>query len=124
MFAVLGLGLIVLLEGLQIRQARVLRRTYDNRRHRRFARVFVLLAAAGFASGLASMAFLRGKPIFGSVHVLLTSAALVGFLSGGALGLKLERNLRSSLRAPHALIASAGLLLGLVALVAGFAILP
>ena len=124
MFTVLGFGLIVLFEGLNVRRARVLRQPYDSRRHRRFARVFVLLAGAGFASGLASMAFLRGKPVFGSVHSLLTSAALCGFVIGGALGSKLERNLRSSLRAPHALIASAGLLFGLAALVAGFASLP
>ncbi len=124
MVAVLGLGLVVLLEGLQIRRARVLRQRYDNRRHRRFARIFVLLVGAGFAAGLASMAFLRDKPVFGSVHALLTSTALAGVVIGGSLGLKLERNLRSSLRAPHALIASGGLLLGFAALVAGFAILP
>ena len=124
MVAVLGLGLVVLLEGLQIRRGRVLRQRYDNRRHRRFARVFVLLAAAGFASGLASMAFLRGKPVFGSVHAIFTSAALCGFVIGGALGLKLERNLRSPIRGFHAVTASIGLLLGFAAFVAGFAILP
>jgi len=124
MVAVLGFGLIVLLEGLQIRRARILRQRYDNRRHRRFARVFVLLASAGFASGLASMAFLRGKPIFGSVHAVFTSAALCGFVIGGMLGLKLERTGRSPLRGFHAITASLGLLLGLAAFVAGFAILP
>ena len=124
MVAVLGLGLVVLLEGLQIRRARVLRQRYDNRRHRRFARVFVLLVGAGFAAGLASMAFLRGKPVFGSVHALLTSTALLGFVIGGTLGLSLERNLRSPLRGLHAITASIGLLLGLAAFVAGFAILP
>lgn len=124
MFAVLTLGLVALLEGLQIRQARVLRRPYANRRHRRLARVFLLLAIAGFASGLASMALLRGKPVFESVHALLTSLALAGFLVGAVLGRKLERELDSNLRAPHAIVASAGLLLALAALVAGFAILP
>jgi len=124
MFTVLGFGLIVLIEGLNVRRARVLRQPYDSRRHRRFARVFVLLAGAGFVSGLASMAFLRGKPVFGSVHSLLTSAALCGLVIGGFLGSRLERNLRSGPRAPHALVASAGLLCALAALVAGFAILP
>jgi cytochrome bd-type quinol oxidase subunit 1 len=124
MFVVLGLGLVVLLEGLQIRRGRVLRQPYDNRRHRRFARVFVLLAGAGFASGLASMGLLRGKPVFGSVHALLTSAALCGFVIGGVLGLRLERNLRTGPRMPHAAIASGGLLFAFAALVAGFAILP
>ena len=124
MVVVLGLGLIVLIEGLHIRRGRVLRQRYDNRRHRRFARIFAVLAIAGFASGLASMAFLRDRPVFGSVHALFASGALAGFVLGGALGLKLERNLRSNTRPLHALIASAGLLLGLAAFVAGFAILP
>jgi hypothetical protein len=124
MLAVLGLGLVVLIEGLHIRRGRILSQRYDNRRHRRFARVFLLLAGAGFAAGLASMAFLRGKPVFGSVHSVLTSAALVGFAAGGALGLRLEQNLRSGLRGVHAITASLGLLLALAAAVAGFAILP
>jgi hypothetical protein len=124
MFAVLGLGLFVLREGIRIRRGRILRRGYDARRHRRLARVFVPIAIAGFASGLASMALLRGKPVFGSVHALLASAALAGFVVGGGLGLVLERNPRSNLRGIHAITASAGLLLGLAAAFAAFAILP
>ncbi len=124
MIAVLGLGLVVLIEGLHIRRGRILRQRYDNRRHRRFARVFLVLVLAGFAAGLASMAFLRGKPVFGSVHSALTSAALVGFAIGGSLGRRLERNLRSPIRPVHAITASLGLLLALAAAVAGFAILP
>ena len=95
MLAVLGLGLVVLIEGLHIRRGRILRHPWSNRRHRRFARIFLVLVAAGFLAGLASMAFLRGKPVFDSVHALLTAAALVGFAAGGYLGLRLERNLRS-----------------------------
>lgn len=124
MFTVLALGLIVLLEGMQIHKARVTRRPYASRRHRRFARIFLLLVGVGFCSGLASMAFLRDQPVFSSVHALLTSLALAGVLVGGTLGVKLEKNLRSTLRAPHAVIASGGLLFGFAALVAGFAILP
>jgi hypothetical protein len=124
MIAVLGLGLIVLIEGLHIRRGRILGHPWGSRRHRRFARVFLLLVGAGFAAGLASMAFLRGKPVFGSVHSALTSAALVGFAVGGWFGLQLERNLRSPIRSFHAITASVGLLLALAAAVAGFAILP
>ena len=124
MIAVLGLGLVVLIEGLHIRRGRILHHPWGNRRHRRFARVFLALVAAGFLAGLASMAFLRAKPVFGSVHSALTSAALVGFAIGGYLGLRLEGNLRSPLRPFHAITASAGLLLALAAAVAGFAILP
>lgn len=124
MVAVLALGLFVLRDGLNIRRGRVLRRPADSRRHRRLARAFVALAVAGFGSGLASMAFLRGKPLFESVHALLAAAALAGFVVGGALGLKVERNGRSRLRGLHAITASTGLLLGLAAAVAAFAILP
>jgi hypothetical protein len=70
------------------------------------------------------MAWLRGKDVLGSVHGWLATGALVGFCAGGALGLALERRGRGPLRNWHALTASAGLLLGLAAAVAGFAILP
>jgi hypothetical protein len=123
MLAVLALGLIVLLEGLAIRRARVLRKRFDSRRHRRLARWFVALVVVGFGSGLFSMAVLRGKPMFGSVHAGLTSAALVAFLAAATLGFQLERNPRSALRDPHVLLGSAGLLLAFAAAVAGFAIL-
>jgi hypothetical protein len=124
MLAVLGLGLIVLIEGLHIRRGRIVGPKWASRRHRRFARIFLALVAVGFVAGLASMAFLREKPVFGSVHAALTSAALVGFAAGGYLGLRLERDLRSPLRGLHAIGASLGLLLALAAAVAGFAILP
>ena len=124
MVAVLALGLFVLREGLRIRRGRLLRRPVDARRHRRLARVVVVCALLGFGSGLASMGWLRGKHIFDSVHAWLATGALLGFLAGGALGLVLERRGRPPTRTWHALTASAGLLLGLAAAVAGFAILP
>jgi hypothetical protein len=124
MVTVLALGLYVLREGLRIRRGRLLRQPVDARRHRRLARVVVTLALLGFGSGLASMGWLRGKAVFESVHAWLASGALVGFLAGGALGLALERRGRRPTRTWHALTASAGLLLGMAAAVAGFAILP
>ena len=124
MLAVLALGLFVLRDGLRIRRGRLLRRPVDARRHRRLARVVVVLALLGFASGLASMGWLRGKALFESVHAWLATGALVGFSAGGALGLALERRGRGPFRPWHALTASVGLLLGLAAAVAAFAILP
>ncbi len=124
MVAVLALALFVFREGLSIRRARLLRRPFDARRHRRLARVVVVLVLLGFGAGLASMAWLRGKDVFGSVHAWLAAGALVGFGAGGALGLALERRGKGALRSWHALTASAGLLLGLAAALAGFAILP
>jgi hypothetical protein len=123
MLAVLGLGLIVLLEGLAIRRARVLRLHHDPRRHRRLARWFVALALVGYGSGLFSMAVLRAKPMYESVHAWITSAALVAFVAAAALGFHLERNPRSPLRDVHVILGSVGLLLAFGAAVAGFAIL-
>jgi hypothetical protein len=120
---VLGLGLVVLLEGIEIRRARIVGRPRDSRRHRRFARVFVVLVALGFASGLYSMGVLREKEVFGSVHAWVTSTALAGFLAAATLGFQLERNPRSGVRGPHALVGGAALLIAFAAAVAGFAIL-
>ncbi|HKC49949.1 MAG TPA: DUF4079 family protein [Myxococcota bacterium] len=124
MVALLTLALFVLRDGLRIRRGRLLRRPVDSRRHRRLARVVVVLALVGFGSGLVSMGWLRGKELFESVHAWLATGALVGFSAGGALGLALERRGRGPIRRLHALTASAGLLLGLAAAMAGFAILP
>ena len=124
MVGVLAFALFVLRDGLRVRRARLLRQRVDSRRHRRLAPVVVLLVELGFLSGLASMAFLRERTPFQSLHAWLASGALLGFAGGGALGLALERRGRPSLRNWHALAASAGLLFGLAAAVAGFAILP
>ena len=64
MVGVLALGLLVLREGLGVRRGRIARRPADSRRHRRLARIFVLLLVAGYASGIASMAWLRDAPPF------------------------------------------------------------
>lgn len=124
MVAVLALALFVFRDGLHIRRGRLLRRPFDPRRHRRLARVVVVLVVLGFGAGLASMGWLRGKAMYTSVHAWLATGSLVGFTTGGALGLWLERRGRSPVRPWHALTASAGLLFGLAAAMAGFAILP
>ena len=131
MLAVLALGLLVLREGLRVRRNRLggnpagrIPPAGAAARHRRLGKVFVLLAGAGFASGLASMGWIRGEALFESVHAVLATAALVGFAAGGALGLWLERHPASSARAAHAIAAGGGLLVGLAAAIAGFAILP
>jgi Protein of unknown function (DUF4079) len=124
MIAILALGMFVLREGLRIRRGRLLRRPVPNRRHRRLARWLIWLALAGFGAGLASMVWLRGKPAFGSVHFWLAAGALSGMWMGAQLGFQLEKDGRAPIRGLHALLGTAGLLLGLAAAVAGFAILP
>ena len=123
MLVLLGLGVQVLRDGLRIRRARLLGTRADSRRHRRLARWFVGLAVPGFAGGLSSMLWLRPDPALESFHFALALPALACWLTAGALGLRLERG-RAVNRHAHAALGAAGLLLGLAAAVAGFAILP
>ena len=125
MGALLALALVVLREGLRIRRGRIVGRRIDSRRHRRLGRAAVPLLIAGFAAGLASMAWLRpGEPLAGSVHFRLALPAIVGLAAGGFLGLRLERGARGATRGLHAWLGALGLLLGLAAAGAGLAILP
>ena len=124
MTAVLALGLVVLREGLRLRHARLLGRAVRPARHTRLARLFVPLVLLGYGSGLGSMALLRDEPLFGSVHVLLTSSAVTGFVCAYLLGRRLERGPSRVLRTAHLICGAGGLLLALAAAVAGIAILP
>jgi len=124
MLGVLALGLLVLREGLRLRQARFQRRPRDSQRHRNLARVFVPLIVLGFGSGLLSLGVLRGLPVFESVHSVLVTGALVGLSSAGLLGVWVQRSGHPRVRSLHALLGALGLLLALTAVVAAFAILP
>ena len=125
MLMVLALGLVVLREGLRVRRARFLRQRFDSRLHRRLARIFVALVVLGFGAGLASMGWLRGEPIFESVHSTLVSGVLVSLLLAASLGLLLERRAGPRwIRSAHLILGAGGLLLALTAAIAGFAILP
>ena len=125
MLGVLALGLVVLREGLRIRRARFLRQPFDSRRHRRLARIYVGLVVLGFGAGLASMGWLRGEPLFESVHALLVSGVLTSLLGAATLGHRLERGGGPGwIRPAHLVLGAGGLLLALTAAIAGFAILP
>ncbi len=124
MIATLALGILVLREGLRIRRSRLQAAPVRSARHRKLAKVFVPLAALGFATGPASMTWLRGKDVFDSVHSLLALAAVSGLIAGGLLGLRLERQADHRIRALHSICAGIGLLIGLATGVAGIAILP
>lgn len=124
MIAVLALALFVLRDGLRIRRARLARSAFDSRRHRRLARVVVLLVVGGAAAGLVSMGWLRGRPLAESVHFPLASGAALLIVAAGGLGLWLERGAPLRARTVHALCGVLGVLLALGAAVAGMAILP
>lgn len=58
------------------------------------------------------------------MHFWLAGGALAGMWIGAQLGFQLEQDGKAPIRGLHALLGSAGLLLGLAAAFAGFAILP
>jgi hypothetical protein len=124
MTAVIALGLIALREGLALRRARLLDRARDSGRHRRVAQGFVVLVVLGYASGLFSMAKLRAEPLFESFHFMLTTTAGTALLLALGLGKNLERVPSSVVRGAHLACGAVGLLLALLAAVAGIAILP
>lgn len=124
MVAVLALGLVVLREGARIRAARLRRRPFDSRRHRRLARWFVALAGLGFGAGLGSAIALRGMEPLQSVHAWLVGPAVLAFGLAAALGLRLERRGSLAVRRIHLVAGTLGLLTALAGAVAGMAILP
>jgi hypothetical protein len=124
MTMVIMLGLITLREGLALRRGRLQRRSRDSARHRRLAQGFVALVALGYLSGLLSMAKLHPDPLFDSVHSLLTSGALTLLIFALGLGKRLERRPGPAVRQAHLACGATGLLIALLAAVAGIAILP
>ena len=122
----LVVAFLALRAGLALRRAR---RTGEGRapdlrpRHLRWAKPAVLLVAVGFAGGPLSMVWLRGREAFGTLHAALGAVALLLFAGAALLGRRMERG-RAFPRDAHALLGALALLAGLVAAVAGFAILP
>ena len=124
MLAVIALGLFVLREGLAIRNARLRRRPFDTRRHRRLAKLLIVLMALGWLSGVSSMVLLRNQSMFESIHWPFGSSALALLGIAGALGLQLERGRWLDRRVAHAAFGALGMLFALGAAVAGMSILP
>ena len=124
MLAVVALGLLVLREGLLLRRARLSGERRESRRHTRLARPLVLLVAAGYLSGIASMVWLRRDPALESVHFWLATLATLCIGLAGTLGLRLERRVSDRARSIHLACGGAGLLIAIGAALAAFAILP
>lgn len=124
MLGVIALGLFVLREGLAIRSARIRRRPFDTRRHRRLAKLLIVLMAVGWLCGVASMVLLRNQSMFESIHWPFGSSALMLLGVAGAIGLQLERGRWFDRRVAHAAFGALGMLFALGAAVAGMSILP
>ena len=124
MIAVIVLGLFVLRDGLNMRAARLRRRPFDTRRHRRLAKLLIVLMALGWLSGVSSMVLLRNRSMFESIHWPFGSSALALLALAGAIGLQLEKGRWMDRRLAHAAFGALGMLFALGAAVAGMSILP
>jgi phosphatidylglycerophosphate synthase len=122
----LGLAVATARSGLRMRSARRNGRRRDPRaraRHLRSAKLAVPAVAIGWIGGPLSIAALRGRTPFGTVHAWVATTALVFFGATWLLGRRLERGPSRPLDA-HALTAALALLLAGVAAVTGFVLLP
>ncbi len=120
------LAVLALRAGLALRRARVLggQRPLDLRpRHLRLAKPALALVVVGFVGGPLSMALLRGQEPFGTLHAWLGLATAALFVAAAALGRRIETGVSRSLDL-HASLGLLAVLLGAVAAVAGFVILP
>ena len=124
MVAVIVLGLVVLREGLLLRQLRARGQRRSSIRHRKLAKILLPLMLIGWAGGVASMVLIRNEEMFGSIHWPFGTSAIALLSVGGVIGLQLERGRWSDQRTAHAAFGALGMLLTLGAWVAGMSILP
>jgi polyferredoxin len=126
MIASLSLAGLALRSGLALRRSRMgrARRTPELRpRHLRLAKPAVVLALLGFAGGPVSSVWLRGWDAFSSFHGVL-GVLVTGLFAGAAvIGRRIERHGARSFDV-HALMGALAFLLGALAAVAGFVLLP
>ena len=73
MLAVIALGFVVLRDGLAIRNARLRRKPFDTRRHRRLAKILIVVMALGWLSGVGSMVQTADLDKNGAVDVLTST---------------------------------------------------
>lgn len=121
----IGLAAAALRSGLRMRRARRLGRFDADARaiHLRLAKIAIAVIAIGFLGGPLSMVFLRGRPLFESVHALFATGSLALFGVAAFLGWRLEQGAGVS-RDRHALIATLAVLSAGLAFATGWVLLP
>jgi len=120
------LALLALRSGLALRRSRAGRgrRTPAQRpAHLRFAKPAVAMLLAGFFAGPISAVWLRGWEAFHTFHAFAGLAAAGLFAAAALLGHRIEEGASRRFDA-HALLGVLALLLGGLAAIAGFALLP
>jgi len=120
------------LAGLALRSGLILRRLRRRRlprarelrpRHLRLAKPAVALLLVGFVGGPVSWVWLRGGELLGSFHGALGVAVAGLFVATAVLGHRIEAHASRRFDV-HALLGTLALLLGALAAVAGFVLLP
>ena len=122
----------LLLAGLALRSGLALRRTRAGRgrrtpamrpAHLRFAKPAVAMLLVGFVAGPVSAVWLRGWDAFHTFHAFVGLAAASLFAAAAFLGHRIEAHGAKNFDT-HALLAGLAVLLGALAAVAGFTLLP
>ena len=122
----LGVAALAFRSGLRLRRARrgrAPRRPELRRNHLRFAKPAVVLVLVGFAGGPISWVWLRGNQPFSTFHAAVGLLVAALFAAGAVLGRRIETGRGRAFDA-HAACGGAALLLGALAAVAGFVLLP
>ena len=122
----LALAFLALRSGLSLRRSRIRRagRTPEMRpRHLRFAKPAAAMVAVGFLAGLGSWAWLRGGEVLGTFHGFVGVTAVSLFIAAAVVGHRIEKG-ESKAFDVHALLGGLALLVGALAAVAGFVLLP
>jgi hypothetical protein len=126
MAGVILLTIAVYTTGLSIREARVRKRRIapgTRRRHTRLSKPAVVAALAGVTLGPISSVLLRGWAPLQTFHGIAGLLAMASFTAAGLLGVRLESG-RTTRAALHGGLGLLGVLLGLLAALAGTDLLP
>jgi polyferredoxin len=126
MVASIALAGLTLRSGLALRRSRqgLLRRTPQMRpRHLRLAKPAVVMLLLGFVGGPVSSVWLRSWDAFGTFHGAAGLVAAALFAAAALLGHRIEAHHSKAFDA-HALAGGFALLIGALAAVAGFILLP
>ena len=117
---------LALRAGLRLRRSRRAGRRRPpelRRRHLRLAKPAATLVLVGFIAGPLSMAWLRGREPFDTVHAWIGVTVALLFATTAFIGLRLERGRTRALDA-HALAGLLAVAGAALAAVAGFVLLP
>jgi hypothetical protein len=126
MLASLGLAALALRSGLRLRRARRGRAPRGpelRRRHLRLAKPAAVLVLVGFVGGPISQVWLRGGEPLSTLHGAIGLLVAALFAAAAVLGHRIEEG-RSRAFDVHAACGAAAVLLGALAAVAGFVLLP